>query len=230
MALGTDELGQGKAQHSMQVRAASPSPSFINPTQPDVAMDLDKEGHTEAEAPLGDLLPELKSGRRSKSSSLSSLTDASDMEVDDQPSTVARLSAPEDSDISEDESDSENGGDNHMTAEMDSSDGRKDEGTADDLSNDKALSDCLAEVGLRRSSRNKQTPQVLNPPLLPTIVVQRKPVIRKERSVELVSFWNGAMVRMLNTAWFRRTGRMMTGQSLWFRGKPWSERRGRWSW
>jgi hypothetical protein len=216
MALGTDELGKGKAEQSMQVRAASPSPSFIKPThpdvamdlneqstqvraaspspsfikptRPDVAMDLDEDEPTEAESPHRDLEPELKSARRSRNSSLSSSTDASDMEVDDQPSTAVQLAAAEDSEVSEDESDSENGGDNHITEELDSSDGQKDEGTIDDHSNDDALSDRLAEVGLHRSSRNKQTPQVLTPIPVPTIVVRSKRVGRKERFCELVSF------------------------------------------
>jgi hypothetical protein len=212
MDLDTDELGKGKPQQSTQVQRASPSPSFIKP-HPDVSMELDEAEPTDAEAPQGDLVPESKSGRRSRTSSLSSVTDASDMEVDDQPGTVVQLGVEEDSDVSEDESDSENGEDNHMTQETDSSDGWKDEGTIDDRSNDNALSDQLAEVGLRRSSRNKQTPQLLTPLSAPTIVVQRTAIVRKARSLELVSFWNAAMLQKLTTKWFRRTGRRMACQS-----------------
>ena len=66
--------------------------------------------------------------------------------------------------------------------------------TKKNSSADSALAAQLVEVGLRRSSRNRQSPQPVAPLALPSIVVQRKPVVRKKDMIPvLVSLLNNAI-------------------------------------
>jgi hypothetical protein len=60
-------------------------------------------------------------------------------------------------------------------------------------STDSALAAQLAEVGLRRSSRHRQSPQAIAPSALSTIVVQRKPIVKKKDIIPV-------LVSLLNTA------------------------------
>ena len=210
---------------------SEPSPTLLKQGDPDTTMDS-SEDRLEAtgdgsqpnnltEEQVGDredTAPASSCQQTSRRCSVSSLSDLSDMDIDDQPWAVGQSALESgDSDSQKEESGSENGEDDAMTGvelAAASSDAGKDgqENTIADeenASSDSALADQLAEVRLRRSSRNKQRPQLLTPLPLPTIVVQRKSGVRKERFFELVSFWNAAtMLWKLTTKCFRRTGRM----------------------
>lgn len=74
-------------------------------------------------------------------------------------------------------------------------------------SQDAALAAQLAEVGLRRSARNKETPPVVTRVPLPTVVVMRKALVQKDRVLVLVGFMNNAIVHKLiprYSGWFGR--------------------------
>jgi hypothetical protein len=225
---------------SHRVPPAPPAVS-INRTEPDVTMDLHEDDDglpgphqltEERVARLTEVAAELNSPRRStKSSTTSSLTDPSEMEIDDGPTTVvqSRKSSPsssitdisdmvvddkpsgvdkprtvvqsdgesEDSDSSGDDSDSDNGPDDPMSSDADN-DG-DDVPTAPTIADQSkggeqpsadstlAVASQLADVGLRRSSRNKAAPPVVTPLPLPTPLPVRKPVVRKDKVVLLVS-------------------------------------------
>jgi len=196
-------------------QAPSQSPSqFINANNPDDAKDADADKLGQAEqhqlteervTRLDDLVPELNSGPRSRKSSRKSslsslLTDISKMDMDDQ--TRTGIESAVESDVGEDESDSESSDDDPMTGanlEAESSDAGRNEHEApveprisetsnddNNVSADSALATQLAQVGLRRSTRNKQTPEALTPHPLPDVV--RKPVVKKDTVVVLVGF------------------------------------------
>lgn len=153
-------------------------------------------------AHLADAVAELHAGGRSRKSSLSSaLTDVSQMEVDDQPRPHVQSGAEsEDSDSGEDESESENAEDDPMNGvTMESSDDKSMQGGS-------TVAAQVAGVGLRRSARTKQTPEVITavkPLPLPHMVVARKPVVRKDAIHLLVSVCNNPFVHKLTL--FRMT-------------------------
>jgi hypothetical protein len=68
-----------------------------------------------------------------------------------------------------------------------------------DTSEDAAVAAQVAVVGLRRSARNKQSPQVVTPLPLPSVVVMRKTVVRRDRVLVLVSVLSNAIPQKLTT-------------------------------
>jgi hypothetical protein len=176
--------------------ASEPSAPIIEPTDPDDAMDCNADelgpskSHQLTEervSQLGDVKPQLNLGPTSRRSSLSSLlTDISAMEVDDPASTGLRSGVEsEDSDLGEEEWDAGADGDEEN---MEATTANK------NSSADSALAAQLGQVGLRRSSRNRQSPQAVTPLPLPTIVAQRKPIAKKRDTIlVLVSPLNNAI-------------------------------------
>ena len=186
---------------------------------------------------LGDVVPELNLGPRPRKSSIvSSLTDIAEMEIDGQPTpgvesaeesgseTMAGVESHSENEEDESEaekeeeqSDSENEEDDSMNGVVEDGDEATMEPTlaeeschqktTNHMSVDSALASQLATVGLRRSSRTKQTLQVVpavplrtvavRPLPLPTVVVVRKPVAKKNRIVVLVRCWNNAKMQKL---------------------------------
>jgi hypothetical protein len=176
--------------------AKQSSPQLVNSDR-DEAMDSNAEElgsgkrhqlTVERVAELANVVARLNEGARSRKSSVSSaLTAISQTRVQSEVES-------EDSDSGED--DPMNG----VGSEADSSDPEQDgDGVAQEpedktVSSDAALACQLAQVGLRRSCRNKSNTQsvsqslqpVATPPL-PKAVVMRKPVVNKERIIVLVS-------------------------------------------
>ena len=168
--------------------ASQPSPRSVKPSDLDDAMDCnaDELGPSnphqlteERVSQLGDVMPRLNSGPTSRRSSLSSsLTDILAMEVDNPSSTGLQSGVEsEDSDVGEEEWDAGSDRDEKKNG-----------------STDLALAAQLTEVGLRRSSHNRQSPQAVAPLALSTIVVQRKPIVKKKDLIPvLVSLLNNAI-------------------------------------
>ena len=153
--------------------------------------------------------PESNLAARSRKSSIcSTSTDLSEMEVDAQPTTdvqsaggpvdrlvVGELESERDegeSERHEDDSDATEDVDQEPTRSTESNQGKK-----NPTSVDSALASKLAMVELRRSSRKKQSSEVVSqsqqpstPLPLPKIVVMTKPIVRKDRLVVLVSVGN----------------------------------------
>jgi hypothetical protein len=174
---------------------------------------------------LADVVPKSNLAARLRKSSIgSALTDLSEMEVDAQPTTDVQSAGGSDDCLVGVESDSEyDEGESEQDGDEDDSDAAEDgdqvmmEPTLSTESNqekkknlmsaDTALASKLATVELRRSSRKKpssevlsQSPQPGTPLPLPKIVVMRKPIVRKDRLVDLVSVGNKAIMHKLTTS------------------------------
>jgi hypothetical protein len=177
--------------------AEQSSPQLVNASDRDEAMDSNAEElgsgrrhqlTVERVAELANVVARLNEGARSRKSSVSSaLTAISQTRVQSEVES-------EDSDSGED--DPMNG----VGSEADSSDPEQDgDGVAQEPMDkttalDAALAGQLAQVGLRRSCRNKSNTQLVSQssqpvatPPLPKAVVMRKPVVNKERIIVLVS-------------------------------------------
>lgn len=212
---------------------SEPSPLFLQPSDPEDAMDSCEDGlgggspaklTEEQVSCLGDAVPQLTLEPRSRKSSIgSSLSSLSEMDDDDQPRAVVQSAVEsDDSEMEEDESDSENGGDDQENGEGDPENVEDDPENAEDdpmtgvrlepessdAENDgdgSALAAQLAQVGLRRSTRNKPSAPVVTPLPLPTVVVMRKPVgkkdpiLKKNRILVLVSVCSIAIMHKLTT-------------------------------
>lgn len=185
-----------------------PSPLFLEPSEPEDKMDCCEDGlgggspaklTEEQVSCLGDGVPQLTLEPRSRTSSIgSSLSSLSEMEDDNQPRAGVQSGVEsDDSEKEEDESDSENGGDDQENGEGDPENVEDDpengeddpmigvglEPESSDAEKDvdeSALAAQLAQVGLRRSTRNKPSAPVMTPLPLPTVVVMRKPVDKKD--------------------------------------------------
>lgn len=133
---------------------------------------------------------DFKLGTRSRTSSfVSSSSDLTEMEVDKEAMTgVQSAVESEDSDNNAQESDSDNDSDDPMDGLGSNED--------KNASADSALAESLADVGLRRSSRNKQTQRVCEPlPLPSTRVVEPLPLPKTQKHVEPLPLPKVSMMR-----------------------------------